>query len=233
MAEKSAERQLREQQIESYGRLMAGLSHDLKNHLGIIRESGGLIEDMVEIHGKSLPPALAERLQKMTATIEKRVGMAAEMLHHLSSFAHRADSPESSVLLGDILREEAAFLQRFAKMKQVELHIEAEEEVALITSPTLLHHLIYRVSLFALEQLQAGERLTIAVEAAEKSGNSQTGENGAGNRGRICFYGRETALDGKAIIREYGYALAAVKGEVMVEHSRIILEFKECKSQKE
>ncbi len=223
MVEKSEERKLREQQLESYGRLMAGLSHDLKNHLGIIRESGGLIDDMMEIHGKSLPPALAERLQKMTATIEKRVKVAADMLHHLSSFAHRADSPESSVLLGDILREEAVFLQRFAKMKQVELHIEAEEEIALVTSPTLLHHLIYRVFLFALEQLQAGERLTIAVKAAEK--NSETGENGAKNRGRICFYGRETALNGEVIVKEYGYALAAVKGRVLVENGRIILEF--------
>ncbi len=36
MVDKTEERQLREQQLESWGRLLAGLSHDLKNHLGII-----------------------------------------------------------------------------------------------------------------------------------------------------------------------------------------------------
>ncbi len=212
MAKESEEKQLREQQIESYGRLMAGLSHDLKNHLGIIRESGGLIEDMVEIHGKSIDSALTESLQKMTATIEKRVKVAAEMLHHLSSFAHRADSPESSVLLGDILREEAAFLHRFARMKQVELHIETEEEVALVTSPTLLHHLIYRIFLFALEQLQTGERLTIAVE------------KGA-SRGQITFSARKAALEGEFPLEEYRHALVAVKGTAMVKNGKVILEF--------
>ncbi len=215
MVEKTEERQLREQQLESWGRLLAGLSHDLKNHLGIIRESGGLISDMIEIHGKTLDPSLAGRLQKITVTIEKRVATAAALLHHLSSFAHRADSPESSVLLGDILREEAAFLQRFAKMKQVELQIEAEEEVVLITSPTLLHHLIYRIFLVALEQLPAGEKLTIAVKKEGKSG-----ENG----GRIYFYGEETALAKEFPVKEYGYALTAASCRVTVENGRIIME---------
>ncbi len=215
MADNIAEKQLREQQLESWGRLMAGLSHDLKNHLGIIRESGGLISDMVEIHGKTLDPSLADRLLTATANIEKRVAIAADLLHHLSSFAHRADNPQASVLLGDILREESAFLQRFAKMKQVELQIETEEEVTLITSPTLLHHLIYRLFLVALKQLPAGETLTIAVKKGSKSG-----ENG----GRICFYGTATALAEEFPVNEHGYALTAVAGQVMVENGRIIME---------
>ncbi len=212
MVDTTEERQLREQQLESWGRLLAGLSHDLKNHLGIIRESGGLISDMVEIHGKTLDPSLADRLLKAAANIEKRVAIAADLLHHLSSFAHRADSPESSVLLGDILREEAAFLQRFAKMKQVELQIEAEAEVTLITSPTLLHHLIYRLFLFALEQLPVGETLTIAV---------RKGENG----GKICFYAGESTLDRELPITEYSNALQAIAGAVSMQDGQIILEF--------
>ncbi len=156
MVDKTEERQLREQQLESWGRLLAGLSHELKNHLGIIRESGGLI--------------------------------------------------------GDILREEAAFLQRFAKMKQVELQIETEEDVVLITSPTLLHHLIYRLFLFALEQLPVGETLTIAVKKGK-------------NSGKICFYAGESALDMELPITEYSSALQAIAGTVSMENGQIILEF--------
>ncbi len=212
MVDKTEERQLREQQLESWGRLLAGLSHELKNHLGIIRESGGLICDMVEIHGKTLDPSLADRLLKAAANIEKRVAIAADLLHHLSSFAHRADSPTASVSLGDILREEAAFLQRFAKMKQVELQIETEEDVVLITSPTLLHHLIYRLFLFALEQLPVGETLTIAVKKGK-------------NSGKICFYAGESALDMELPITEYSSALQAIAGTVSMENGQIILEF--------
>ncbi len=116
------------------------------------------------------------------------------------------------MLLGDILREEAAFLQRFAKMKQVELQIEVEAEVTLITSPTLLHHLIYRLFLFALEQLAVGETLTIAV---------RKGENG----GKICFYAGESALDRELLITEYSNALQAIAGAVSMQDGQIILEF--------
>lgn len=45
------ENSLRQEQAESFGRLMAGLSHDMKNHLGIIRESNGLMSDIIEMSG--------------------------------------------------------------------------------------------------------------------------------------------------------------------------------------
>ena len=39
----------RELQLAYLGKLMAGLSHELKNHLAIIKESNGLIEDLLSL----------------------------------------------------------------------------------------------------------------------------------------------------------------------------------------
>ena len=88
---------LREMQLAFIGKLMAGLSHEFKNHLAIIKELNGLIEDllMLEEPGES---ANSERYKKITSGINERIAQAAEMCRFLSGFSHRMDQP---LLLGD------------------------------------------------------------------------------------------------------------------------------------
>ena len=46
---------LREMQLAFIGKLMASLSHENKNHLAIIKESCGLIEDLLMIEEPGQP----------------------------------------------------------------------------------------------------------------------------------------------------------------------------------
>ncbi len=210
-----AEKRLRELQLESYGRLMAGLSHDLKNHLGIIRESSGLISDMLEMKGDTLEENFASRLAGAAERIEKRVVLAAEMLHSLSSFAHRSDCAEASVRAGDILCEEAVFLRRFAMMKEVELKVEiGDEGSTVITSPALLHHLIYRLFLFALEQM----------EQISTGGTLILGSDTRDSEQEIYFMAKDMKLNIENISwQEYETALQHIGGRIYLERGRIIL----------
>ncbi len=161
---------LREQQLNSYGRLMASFSHELKNHLGIIRESGGLIADVIEIHAAGLDPALVSRIEKATASIEKRVVIAAQLFHHLSSFAHRADMPVASFDFNEFCAEAIALSERFARLKQVEILFEPSSVLpALYSSPTLLHHLFLLTFEKCLVQMEGAERLHL-VPSAENNG---------------------------------------------------------------
>ncbi|MDD3813673.1 MAG: hypothetical protein PHZ02_03420 [Desulfocapsaceae bacterium] len=156
------ENSIRQEQIESFGRLMAGFSHDMKNHLGIIRESNGLMGDIVAMNVLGEDETTIERLKKTIASIERRVCIAAIMLQHLSGLAHRSDTPCSSFLVNDLLTEECTFLERFARLKQVKQVVEPGEDLpSVYNDPSLLQHIIYRVYLLCLEQLKPNQSLVI------------------------------------------------------------------------
>ncbi len=162
---KELEDNIRYEQIESLGRILAGFSHDMKNHLGIIRESNGLMEDFIAMGALESNPEMAQRFEKTIATIEKRVIESAEMLKNLSSFAHRSDTPLSTFDLNDLLEEALKFLARFARLKQVDLSFEPEDGLpALHNDPSLLHHIIYRLFMISLDLFEPGNRMTISTQ---------------------------------------------------------------------
>ncbi len=166
----TTENSIRQEQLESFGRLMAGFSHDMKNHLGIIRESNGLMDDIIAMGGCGEDETSVERLRKSISAIERRVGIAANMLHHLSGFAHRPDTPYSSFQLNDLLTEECVFLERFSRLRQIDVTLEHEEGLAAIyNDPALLQHVVYRLYLLCLDQLKSGHSLIIITGQNEKN----------------------------------------------------------------
>ena len=154
---------LREMQLAFVGKLMSGLSHESKNHLAIIRELNGLIEDllMLEEPGQS---ANSERFKKNIAGIDDRIKLAAEMCRYLSSFSHRMDQPLSSFSVNDILQEEIYLVHRFARQKQVHLISSLEEDLPPIyNNPSLLQFTVFCILWPALESLVKDSRISIAA----------------------------------------------------------------------
>lgn len=164
LRDESQEQTIRYRQAESFGHLMAGFSHDMKNHMGIIRESNGLIGDLVTMSGAGGDTILAERLSKAVASIEQRVSVVAELLHYLSRLAHRADVPVSSFQLNEAIKEESVFLERFAKLAQVSFALELGSDLpALYSNPSLLQHVVYRLYMTTLTTMETGGELTVAT----------------------------------------------------------------------
>jgi len=164
------ENSIRQKQLESFGRLMAGFSHDMKNHLGIIRESNGLMDDIIAMGGCGEDETSVERLRKSISAIERRVGIAANMFHHLSGFAHRPDTPYSSFQLNDLLTEEFVFLDRFSRLKQIDVTLEHGKGLAAIyNDPALLQHVVYRLYLLCLDKLKSGHSLIIITGQNKKN----------------------------------------------------------------
>lgn len=165
----TTENTIRQEQIGSFGRIMAGFSHDMKNHLGIIRESNGLMGDIVEMGGLGEDEQALERFKKSIAAIERRVVLAANMFHHLSGLAHRSDTPYSSFQPNELVSEECVFLERFSKLKQIELVLELGDGLhSIYSDPSLLQHVLYRLYTQCLEQMESGHTLVIITKQEEK-----------------------------------------------------------------
>ena len=154
---------LREMQLAFVGKLMAGLSHEFKNHLAIIKELNGLIEDLLllEEPGQS---SNSERYKKIISGINERIAQAAEMCRFLSGFSHRMDQPLSSLSVTDVLEEKIYLLRRFAQQKQVELISSFDDDLpAIFNDPSLLQFAIFCIVWPALELLEPGGRISIKV----------------------------------------------------------------------
>jgi len=154
---------LRELQLAYIGRLMAGLSHEFKNHLAIIRELSGLIEDLLVLE-ETEEPKNRERYKKIISGIDERVTLAAEMCRFLSRFSHRMDKPLATFSVTDVLQEEMYLLHRFARQKQVELVSSFDNDLPVIfNNPSLLQFAVFCIVWPALELLEMNSSILITV----------------------------------------------------------------------
>ncbi|MGB5686979.1 MAG: hypothetical protein WBM35_14305, partial [Candidatus Electrothrix sp.] len=148
---------IRRQQMASFGRLLADFSHEMRNHLAVIQEANGLLEDILAMEGSegNSVPAL---LEETAAQIGQRVRHSADLCQHLSGMAHRSDTPLSSFLINELLAELTVFLERSARSQQVTLQLDLEQEIEPIyNEPALLQHLLYQLYVFSLERLRNGQ----------------------------------------------------------------------------
>jgi C4-dicarboxylate-specific signal transduction histidine kinase len=160
---------LREMQLAFIGKLMSGLSHDFKNHLAIIKELNGLIEDLLLLD-ETGQPANIERYKKIIDGINERIAQAAEMCRVLSGFSHRMDQPLSSLSVTDVLHEKIYLLRRFAQQKQVEVISSFAEGLPVIyNNPSLLQFTIFCILWPVLELMEPDGRILITVGQKDES----------------------------------------------------------------
>ncbi|MEW6521432.1 MAG: hypothetical protein AB1461_18705 [Thermodesulfobacteriota bacterium] len=165
------EDELRSLQLEFFGRMLAGFTHDLKNHLAIIKESSGLISDMIDM-GRVTDELVAAKLQKIVTSIQNRVAQATDMATNLNGFAHRLDVPCSTFQVNDLLREEVTFLRRFARLREIELKIELQEGLAAIhNNASLVQYVIFKLYAMALQKLK--NRTLLEIVTGEQPGGVQ------------------------------------------------------------
>jgi signal transduction histidine kinase len=169
MAQQGKE-QLRQMQMAYIGKLMANISHEFKNHLAIIRETSGLLEDLLMLE-KNADATNRERYGKIFSGITDRIDQAAEMCRHLSKFSHRMDTPLSSFSVPDLLQEEIYLLQRLARQKQVEMNLSCDENLpAIYNDPALLQFAFYCVISTALENLETGGCVSLTIREVGQKG---------------------------------------------------------------
>jgi hypothetical protein len=72
------------------GRITAGVTHEIKNVLAIIKESAGLMEDLFELSKDHAPPPREKFLRTLTR-ITEQVRRGVDLATNLNEFAHTSD----------------------------------------------------------------------------------------------------------------------------------------------
>ncbi len=103
------------------GRITAAATHELRNVLAIIRESAGLVDDLL---ARSSTRALdADKLEWATGRIAAQVTRGAELCTSLNHVAHGLDRPAEAVALNVAVADTTLLCGRSARQRQRRLAI--------------------------------------------------------------------------------------------------------------
>jgi C4-dicarboxylate-specific signal transduction histidine kinase len=148
--------------------MTASATHEVRNVLAIIKESAGLIEDMVHVYGKK-GTLDREKVYRAVDRIDVQVKRGADLLTNLNRLSHTLDSEEARVDLGHEV-EQAVFLsQRFARKKGHRVVAAPSDTSQMVTvHPLHLHMALFSAMECCMEALPDGAAITLSVGETER-----------------------------------------------------------------
>ena len=106
-------------EVAFFGKITAGVTHEMQNVLAIINESSGLIEDLMDMVSDASPNY--DRFQKALAKIKTQVKRGVELMTSLNHFAHSPDFLVRQIDLNKTITQIIELSQRFARLKYIAL----------------------------------------------------------------------------------------------------------------
>lgn len=110
-------------EIVFFGKITAGITHEMKNVLAIIKEASGLMEDLMQLCPDSAVPH-ADRMLSALTTIKEQIQRGVDLTVRLNCFAHEPGEVIKAVDLTDQIEHFIALSQRFARLRNVVLKID-------------------------------------------------------------------------------------------------------------
>ena len=125
-------------EVEFFGKITAGSTHEMKNVLAIIRETCGLMEDLMAL-SRETPMPHREKFQKALATIKAQLQRGVEITDRLNRFAHSSDAEIARINLNETSEQLITLARRFARLKNVTLDTEPPgPPLTVVTRPVRL-----------------------------------------------------------------------------------------------
>jgi hypothetical protein len=119
--------------LRFFGRVAAGFTHELKNVLAIVKETAGLMEDLLAMMPEGTFPQ-QPKFQRTVTTILEQVARGVDLSSKMNQFAHSPDQSLTQVDLNAMAAQVALLAERFARLKGVSLSTAAAERPVVILS---------------------------------------------------------------------------------------------------
>jgi signal transduction histidine kinase len=154
--------------LDYFGKMMAAISHEIKNSLAIINENAGLIEDLT-LMAKKGTPLDPERIGTIAGRITGQIQRADTRVKKMNRLAHSVDDPVTEIDVAETL----AFTVELGEKSLLALGIKVEvapleKPVIINTNEFLFMNLMWETLGYATHGVERGETITIAIR---KNGN--------------------------------------------------------------
>jgi len=159
---------MRQQEAAFIGKMTAHTTHEFMNVLAVIRETSGLMEDLLALSGDASLP-YHEKLSKTLTTIARQVSRGMKISAMLNKFAHSMEEGEAWVEVNDLLDQLSILMQRSTGLKQVNLTIgPLESPMDIRIDPFRLQWILVTCLEHCLDRTARGGVVTLQSHRREK-----------------------------------------------------------------
>jgi signal transduction histidine kinase len=147
------------------GIILASFTHELRNHLAVVKESSGLQQDMIALDGsvKDLS-GLVQTLQ----SVDEQIDNALQLSSFLNRFAHRMDNEEAYFSVAEVLDELMVLVSRLARQRLVALDTDFSEVVPpVVGDPANLQMLVFFLLDEKIRNLPRESSILIRIAGAQ------------------------------------------------------------------
>jgi C4-dicarboxylate-specific signal transduction histidine kinase len=163
------EHELRVSQLCFIGKILSLFTHEINNHLAILKESAGLMEDLIEFGGGSRSKQDSGQYLQISHSMHTQVRKTMTLLKYLNRFGHRFDHEMSSFNLNESLEELLVLIQRSVNQKRITIEKEFDNNIpAVRSSPSQLQLLVF--SLLEEKIRRLDDRSSISVKTSHSGG---------------------------------------------------------------
>jgi len=150
---------IEEKELAFFGRITAGVTHEMQNVLAIIRESSGLMDDLLSLSQQANFP-YQEKFKGALSSIEGQVRRGTELSKRLNRFAHSPDMNWGRIDLNETAEQMVFLSQRFARLKHITLETRLSTQPVFITgSPVRLQLVLFTCLEACWTSLQPGGKV--------------------------------------------------------------------------
>lgn len=178
--------QLITSELNFIGKVLCVFSHEINNQLAVVKESIGLIGDLIEL-GKTSRKDL-QGISEILGSIENQIARTAYFCANLNSFGRGMGEASSSFSVNKSVEDLIVLLQRLASQKKIHLEKDFTAYIPLIHgNPLKLQFLIFCLIEKNLSRLDKNGRIivktsyssdSIGIRIIPKGNFIETGEEG-------------------------------------------------------
>jgi hypothetical protein len=155
-----------DKEVAFFGKVTAGITHELKNVLAIIRESSGLMGDIISISPEAIIKH-QEKIQNSIVRIKDQIERGVGLTDRLNRFAHSTDETVSKIDFQEAIEQLVTLAQRFARLKHVVLETEPPDQegpcVTLVTRHIQLQMALFVSLECCFTVMSAGGEINIGI----------------------------------------------------------------------
>jgi polar amino acid transport system substrate-binding protein len=155
--EKTKERQLiQSNRMEAIGQLATGVAHELRNPLGVIRNSTYLLEEVGDQDG-----AIRD---KGIGAINRAVNRASNIIDNLLNFSRLSTGHEVTFLLRPVLEELVEYFTATKAYEVIDFQLVCPDRLQIKMSEEALRHILNNLIANACDAIVGAGKITIRVE---------------------------------------------------------------------
>ena len=155
------------EQLAFFGKVSAGISHELKNIMATISETASLLSDLVA-YGEQGGKLEQQELRTCSEGIIEEIQRGFATIKHMNRFAHSVDQPLKEIDIKEVLELTVSLWTYMGPSRKVNIDSQGETGPRVITNPFLLQDLLYHALVFAFESVEPDGEIRISLGSKDQ-----------------------------------------------------------------